>query len=307
MATGYYTHPSFVQHEMGAGHPESPDRLRAIQEYLMQEGIWPQLQMCDAPAATEAHLVRAHDVAYLDNLQAHAPKQGYVALDPDTVMNPHTWAAALHAAGAVVHATDQVLEQRLDNAFCAVRPPGHHACRGQAMGFCFLNNLAIGVCHALQFHGLQRVAIVDFDVHHGNGTEDILAQDARVFMTGFFQHPFYPYSGTDQRGKNMVNVPLPAGTTGALVRQTFENTVIPCLDAFAPQMIFISAGFDAHRNDSLGQMTLVESDYAWMTEHIMRVARKHAQGRIVSTLEGGYTLNALAHSVAAHVQILTQG
>jgi acetoin utilization deacetylase AcuC-like enzyme len=221
-------------------------------------------------------------------------------------MSPGTWEAALRAAGAVVEATDRVLRGELANAFCAVRPPGHHARHAQAMGFCFFNNVAIGARHALAAHGLARVAVIDFDVHHGNGTEEILADDDRVLMASFFQHPFYPYTGAESHAKNMINVPLPAGTRGDLVRQVVDEVWMPALDAFAPQMIFISAGFDAHREDDLGQMGLVESDYAYMTRRLMELANLHAGGRIVSTLEGGYNLSALARSVAAHVKVLAQ-
>jgi len=206
----------------------------------------------------------------------------------------------------VVAATDLVMRRELNNAFCAVRPPGHHACRAAAMGFCFFNNVAIGALHALHAHGLKRVAVIDFDVHHGNGTEDILAGNSRVLMASFFQHPFYPYSGTDFAADNMVNVPVPAGTRGDIVRELVEGQWLPRLEAFAPQMIFISAGFDAHREDDLGQMGLVEADYAWITQRLMDVADRHAAGRIVSTLEGGYNLSALARSVAAHVRTLAQ-
>lgn len=302
--TGYVSHELCMRHEMGAWHPESPARLAAIHDQLLAAGVLAHLDVCDAPEATRAHIERAHDAQYVDTLMARIPQRGYAMLDPDTVMSPHTWAAALRAAGAVVRATDQVMGGQWRNAFCAVRPPGHHAGVREAMGFCFLNNVAIGVRHALHEHGLQRVAVFDFDVHHGNGTENILAGDERVLMTGFFQHPFYPYSGTAQTAKNMVNVPLPAGTDGARMRQAVQEICLPRLNAFAPQMIFISAGFDAHREDDLGQMALVEADYAWLTEQLMQVATAHAHQRIVSSLEGGYNLSALGRSVLAHVRTL---
>jgi acetoin utilization deacetylase AcuC-like enzyme len=214
--------------------------------------------------------------------------------------------AALRAAGAVLAATDAVMAGEMQNAFCAVRPPGHHACRSQAMGFCFFNNVAVAAKYALERHGLDRVAIVDFDVHHGNGTEDIVAGDPRILMVSFFQHPLYPYSGTDSSADNLVNVPVPAYTRGPAVRELIETHWIPRLEAFMPQMFFISAGFDAHREDELGQLGLVESDYAWITSRIKDVARRHAQGRIVSALEGGYHLDALARSVEAHVRVLAE-
>jgi acetoin utilization deacetylase AcuC-like enzyme len=221
-------------------------------------------------------------------------------------MNPSTWDAALRSAGAVLEAVDQVMSGALRNAFCAVRPPGHHARPAHAMGFCFLNNVAVGTRHALEAHGLARVAVIDFDVHHGNGTEEILAHDHRTLMCSFFQHPFYPYTGADHPAKNMVNVPLPAGTRGDVVRQVVDERWVPALDAFRPELILVSAGFDAHREDDLGQMGLVEADFAHITRRLMEVADRHARGRIVSTLEGGYNLSALARSVAAHVRTLAQ-
>jgi acetoin utilization deacetylase AcuC-like enzyme len=219
-------------------------------------------------------------------------------------MNRHTWEAALRAAGAALAATDAVVAGELENAFCAVRPPGHHACHDHAMGFCFFNNVAVAARHALERHGLQRVAIVDFDVHHGNGTEDILAGDERVLMVSFFQHPFYPYSGDGPHAANMLNLPVPAYTRGMEVRELIAQAWIPRLDAFKPEMIFISAGFDAHREDDLGQMGLVEADYAWITDQVRQVAKRHAKGRIVSCLEGGYNLDALGRSVEAHLRVL---
>ncbi|MFN9805638.1 MAG: histone deacetylase family protein [Betaproteobacteria bacterium] len=306
MHTGYVTHSSCASHEMGSWHPESPERLAAIQDHLIAVGLLPHLVPIDAPPATREALLRAHHPDYIAQLENRIPKHGYAPVDPDTSMNPSTWDAALRAAGAVIEATDCVMRGELENAFCAVRPPGHHARHAQAMGFCFFNNVAVGVRHALEVHGLSRVAVIDFDVHHGNGTEDILAHDDRVLMASFFQHPFYPYTGTDNPAKNMVNIPVPAGTRGDKVRELVDQTWLPALDAFAPQMIFISAGFDAHREDDLGQMGLVESDYAYITRKLMDVADLHSRSRIVSTLEGGYNLSALARSVAAHVKTLAQ-
>ena len=306
MHTGFVTHSACAAHEMGSWHPESPARLAAIHDHLIAVGLLPYLVHIDAPVVSRVALTRAHDADYVAALEARVPKQGYVSVDPDTAMNPATWDAALRSAGAVVEATDQVMRGELENAFCAVRPPGHHARPAHAMGFCFFNNVAIGARHALEEHGLKRVAVIDFDVHHGNGTEEILADDERVLMVSFFQHPFYPYTGTESPAKNMVNVPLPAGTRGDVVRQMVDEVWVPALDNFAPQMIFISAGFDAHREDDLGQMGLVEADYAYITKRLMEVAGLHARNRIVSTLEGGYNLSALARSVAAHVRTLAQ-
>jgi acetoin utilization deacetylase AcuC-like enzyme len=304
--TGFFTHRACAEHEMGSWHPESPERLAAIHDHLISTGLAPHLEHFDAAPATVAALARAHDIRYIERLQTSVPRQGYHPVDPDTSMNPHTWNAALRSAGAVIEAADCVLRKELANAFCAVRPPGHHARKAAAMGFCFLNNVAIGARHVLEVHGLERIAVVDFDVHHGNGTEEILANDERVLMVSFFQHPFYPYTGTDNPAKNMVNVPLPAGTKGDVVRQVVDEVWLPRLTSFRPQMIFISAGFDAHREDDLGQMGLVESDYAYITRRLMEVAAEFSEGRMVSSLEGGYNLSALARSVGAHLKTLAQ-
>jgi acetoin utilization deacetylase AcuC-like enzyme len=306
MHTGFITHSACLAHEMGSWHPEAPSRLTAIHDHLIAVGLLPHLVHIDAPLVAREALLRAHARDYVEHLETRIPKQGYVSVDPDTAMNPATWDAALRSAGAVTEAIDHVMDGRLENAFCAVRPPGHHARPAHAMGFCFFNNVAVGARHAMDVHGLKRVAVIDFDVHHGNGTEEILANDERALMVSFFQHPFYPYTGTEHPAKNMVNVPLPAGTKGDVVRKIVDEQWIPALDAFCPQLVLISAGFDAHREDDLGQMGLVESDYAYITRRLMEVADRHAQGRIVSTLEGGYNLSALARSVAAHVKTLAQ-
>ncbi len=295
---------------MGSWHPECPERLAAIQDRLIITGLAPHLEYIEAPPAPLAALERAHDPAYVEMLQRNTPSGGYHMLDPDTLLCPDSWGAALRASGAVITATDQVMAGDLDNAFCAVRPPGHHARPGTAMGFCLLNSIAIGALHALEVHGLERIAVVDFDVHHGNGTEEILAAvehgDRRVLMTSFFQHPFYPYSGTDNPMENMVNVPLPAGSDGTRVRAVVDELWIPRLEAFRPEIIFISAGFDAHREDDIGQMSLVEADYVYITQRLMDVARRHCGGRIVSSLEGGYNLSALGRSAESHVRALAQ-
>jgi len=249
-------------------------------------------------------LLRVHPAAHLERLKRASPELGVVHLDPDTAMNPYTWTAALRAAGAGCLAVDLVMKKEIENAFCAVRPPGHHAERKNAMGFCFFNNIAVAARHALAVHGLERVAIIDFDVHHGNGTEEIFAGDQRVLMAGTFQHPFYPYCGTENPAPNMCNVPLPAGTRGDEFRQVVYDIWLPRLRDFQPEMIFISAGFDAHYEDDMASLGLVESDYAWVTEQIKQVAGESAKGRIVSLLEGGYALSALARSVATHIKVL---
>ncbi|MBX3600309.1 MAG: histone deacetylase family protein [Rubrivivax sp.] len=308
MSTAFYSHPACRGHDMGAGHPECPERLDAIADHLRAVGLDIALDFREAPAATLEQIERAHSAGYVlqlqDLLQGLAASGTTRALDPDTVAGPGTLAAALRAAGAAVAATDDVLAGRAANAFCAVRPPGHHATRDEAMGFCFFNNVAIAARHALDVHGLARVAVIDFDVHHGNGTEDIVAGDERILMCSFFQHPLYPYSGAVPKGTNMINVPVPPYTRGAAVREAIQRQWLPALEEFRPEMIFVSAGFDAHREDELGQMGLVEDDYAWITRELLALARRHAQGRLVSCLEGGYHLGALARSVAAHLRVL---
>ena len=311
--TGYYFHPIFRKHEMGEGHPECPERLDAINDWLLATGVLDALHQYQAPAAPITDIELAHGRMHIasirgltdglrDEIEAGGPT--HAQIDPDTSLNVHTWDAALCAACAALAATDAVMAGELENAFCAVRPPGHHACHDKAMGFCFFNNVAIAARYALERHGLQRVAIIDFDVHHGNGTEDIVAGDPRILMASFFQHPFYPYGGAQSDAPNLVNVPLPAYSKGDAVRAAVQEHWLPRLEAFAPEMVFISAGFDAHREDEMGQMGLVEADYAWMTEQIKAVAARHAKGRIVSCLEGGYHLDALARSVAAHIRVL---
>jgi acetoin utilization deacetylase AcuC-like enzyme len=298
---------------MGPGHPECPERLDAIEDRLLASGLGIVLERRDAPEASPADIELAHTRMHVTSLRGlsqeldehiKAGGRDYAQIDPDTLMNPHTWKAALRAAGAALAATDAVIAGELENAFCAVRPPGHHACHDRAMGFCFFNNIAVAAKYALERHGLQRVAIVDFDVHHGNGTEDILGGDERVLMVGFFQHPFYPYTGADSHADNMVNLPVPAYTRGQAVRELIEQSWIPRLEAFKPEMIFISAGFDAHREDDLGQMGLVEAEYTWINSRVKEIAKKYASGRIVSSLEGGYNLNALGRSVDAHIRVL---
>ncbi len=304
MATAFVHHRDCVLHDMGAQHPESPARLSSIEDYLLAVGLLEHFLDIDAPAATREQLLRVHAADYLDDLEASVPKHGLVHLDPDTALNPHTRDAALRAAGAVVKAADMVISGEAENAFCNVRPPGHHAERRRAMGFCFFNNVAVGAAQALDAHGLARVAIVDFDVHHGNGTEDIFRDDPRVMMLSTFQHPFYPYSGVDGRNERMVNVPLPAYSDGGQFRAAVQSQWLPAIRDFKPEMLFVSAGFDAHRDDDMASLGLVEEDYTWVTAWLMQQAREMCSGRIVSTLEGGYELGALSRSVAAHLRVL---
>jgi acetoin utilization deacetylase AcuC-like enzyme len=304
MQTAFINHPDCLLHDMGRGHPECPARLKAIEDQLIAFGMYPLLQHHDAPRATREQLLRVHDAAYIDAIEAARPADGMAMLDPDTWMNPHTWEAALRAAGAPVLATDLVMQGKVANAFCNVRPPGHHATRNQAMGFCFFNNIAVGVAHALEHHGLERVAVFDFDVHHGNGTEAIFKHDPRVMLCSSFQHPFYPYSGADTVSDHIIPLPLPAYTDGAGYRAAVMETFLPALNRFQPQMIFVSAGFDAHREDDMASLKLVEADYTWVTQQIKKLAEAYANGRIVSALEGGYELHALGRSVAAHIRVL---
>jgi acetoin utilization deacetylase AcuC-like enzyme len=298
---------------MGAGHPECPERLDAIEDHLLASGVRDALDCREAPQAPITDLELAHGRMHIASLRGltdglreeiNAGGPTHAQVDPDTSINVHTWDAALRAAGAAIAATDAVMAGELQNAFCAVRPPGHHACRDKAMGFCFFNNVAVAARYALERHGLKRVAIVDFDVHHGNGTEDIVAGDQRILMVSFFQHPFYPDGGARSKASNLLNMPVPAYTKGDAVRELIAAHWLPRLEAYKPEMIFISAGFDAHREDDLGQMGLVESDYAWITRQLKEVAQRHAQGRVVSCLEGGYNLGALARSVEAHIRVL---
>jgi Deacetylases, including yeast histone deacetylase and acetoin utilization protein len=311
--TGYFTHPDCKKHEMGPGHPECPERLDAIEDRLLVTGLDVALERYEAPPAALADIELAHPRLHIaalrglhdwlrEDLEAGGPP--YSQIDPDTSINAYTWPAALRAAGAAIAATDAVMAGEIENAFCAVRPPGHHATRDKAMGFCFFNNVAIAAKYALQRYNLQRVAVVDFDVHHGNGTEDILAGDPRALMVGIFQHPFYPYSGEHPAGPNMLNVPVPAYTRGMEIREVIDITWMPRLEEFKPELIFVSAGFDAHREDDMGQLGMTEQDYAWITMRIKDVARRFSKGRIVSCLEGGYALSALARSVEAHLRVL---
>ena len=289
---------------MGAGHPEFAARLTAIEDQLIASGLSNYLEHIEAPLASRAQLERVHAPDYVSALEQAAPARGLVHLDPDTAMNPHTMKAAMRAAGAAVLATDMVIKGEVDAAFCSVRPPGHHAERARAMGFCLFNNVAVAAAHALEAHGLKRVVIVDFDVHHGNGTEDIFQDDPRVLMVSTFQHPFYPYSGIEGRSERMVNVPLAAHSGSREFRDAVERHWLPALDAYRPEMLFVSAGFDAHRDDDMAMLNLVEADYAWVTERIKEAAGRTAGGRIVSVLEGGYELHALGRSVATHLKVL---
>jgi acetoin utilization deacetylase AcuC-like enzyme len=304
MPTALVTHADCLKHDMGTHHPERPARLGAIEDQLIASGLGQHLVRYEAPLASDEQLARVHPIEYVRAIRDAAPESGTVHLDPDTAMNPHTLQAALRAAGAAVLAVDLVMNKKAGTAFCAVRPPCHHACRARPMGFCIFNNVAVAARHAVKSHGLERVAIVDFDVHHGNGTEDIFAHDAHVLMASIFQHPFYPYSGTEDPAPNMFNVPLPAGAGSNQFRDAVRKVWMPALEAFKPQLVLFSAGFDAHAEDDMAMLRFVDADYGWVTEQVKGIAERHAGGRMVSMLEGGYALSALGRSAVQHIRVL---
>ena len=308
MSTAIYSHPDCLRHDMGSWHPESPSRLQAIDDQLILARLDGLIEQRSAPLADTADILRNHTPGALALVRDHVPATpgDYYPLDGDTSLCHYSYQAALRAAGAAVAATDAVIAGSIDNAFCAVRPPGHHATPTEPMGFCLFNNVAIAARHAMEVHGLERVAIVDFDVHHGNGTAEAFRSDPRVLMVSFFQYPFYPYGDPEPITATQVNVPVPARADGEAVRKLVQQQWLPALHAHRPQMIFISAGFDAHRDDDMGGMGLVEADYAWITRQVMAVAKQYAQGRIVSCLEGGYELSALGRSVVAHLKVLAE-
>jgi acetoin utilization deacetylase AcuC-like enzyme len=302
MTTYLYSHPICTDHNPGQGHPERPDRLRAVIAALADESF-ALLHREPAPKADLAAIERVHAADYVATLLASVPQQGQVHLDPDTVLSPASGEAALRAAGAAVAAVDAVVSGAARNAFCAVRPPGHHATPDRAMGFCLFNNVAIAARHAQAAHGLEKVAIIDFDVHHGNGTQDVVERDASLFYGSSHQWPAYPGTGAESETGvgNVVNVALEPGSGSADFRRAYTQHILPAMDAFAPDLLIISAGFDAHARDPLAQLRLTEDDYAWVTAELMAVAHRRCADRVVSSLEGGYDLQALAASVAAHV------
>ncbi len=305
MTTLLFTHPACIEHAPGPHHPEAPDRLRAVLAAL-EAPPFAALGRRDAPRAERAQLERVHDGPYIDAVLGAVPASGTVHLDPDTALSPRSGEAALRAAGAACAAVDAVMAGEADNAFCAVRPPGHHAESGRAMGFCLFNNVAVGAAHARAAHGAERAAVIDFDVHHGNGTQAMFERDAGLFYASTHQWPYYPGTGArEERGVgNIVNAPLPAGSTGADFRAAMQSEVLPALSAFKPDFVFISAGFDAHAADPLAGLRLDDDDFAWATEEIAAIAAECCAGRLVSTLEGGYNLDALASACAAHVGVL---
>jgi acetoin utilization deacetylase AcuC-like enzyme len=291
---------------MGSDHPECPERLHAINDQLIASGLLDHLIHYDAEKASKAQLTQVHSNEYVEWVFQHAPAEGMINLDGDTAMNKYTLNAALHAAGAAVQAVDLVMAGEVENAFCSIRPPGHHAGRFGASGFCIFNNVAVAAAHALKHHQLRRVAILDFDVHHGDGTEDIFHDNPQVMLCSTFRHPFYPYTGAESGNDHIINVPLAAGTRGADFREAVTEHWLPALDRFQPQFLLISAGFDAHYEDDMGGLALKEGDYLWITETLKQVAKKHAQGRIVSILEGGYALHALGRCVMTHIKSLSE-
>ena len=304
METIYITHPSFRLHEMGAEHPESPFRLEAIDKQLQQSGLAGLVRLLQAKKATDEDLLRVHSLHHIANLKQNAPLSGYYAIDPDTLLNAHTLEAAYYAAGAGIMAVDEIMTGQARRAFCAVRPPGHHACFDQAMGFCFFNNIAVATAYALEKYGLDQVVIIDFDVHHGNGTEDIFAHNDQVHMFGFYQHPFYPKARHSPPAPNMYNEPVPAGADSATIRHIVNTYWLPRLRQLKPRLLLISAGFDAHKEDNMAQLRLDEDDFAWITQQVMQATVASTQGRVVSMLEGGYDLPSLSRSVQAHLQVL---
>jgi acetoin utilization deacetylase AcuC-like enzyme len=306
MPTAFYSHSLCLEHEMGSWHPECPDRLRAIMKALEAEDF-AYLQRIEAPKGTLRDIERVHAPFYVEAIQENAPTNGHVHLDPDTAMNSGSWQAALRSVGGICAAVDAVVEGKARNAFCAVRPPGHHAESAQAMGFCFFNNVAIAAEHARHVHGLERVAVVDFDVHHGNGTQNHFFRYRDLFYASSHQWPCYPGTGMEHETgvyNNICNVQLRPGAGSEEFRAGYAERILPLLDNFSPDLILISAGFDAHVRDPLAQLRVQTEDFAWLTRELLAIAERRCGGRVVSTLEGGYDLSALAASVAVHVKAL---
>ena len=306
MRTAYITHDDCLKHDMGVDHPECPARMHAIKDQLIASGLLDFLSHYEAPKASKEQLARVHNSDYIDSIFHQSPQSGLMQIDDDTAMNPHTLSAALHAAGAVIKGVDLVMSGEMQNAFCNIRPPGHHAGRAGASGFCIFNNVAIAAAHAIESYGLQRVAIADFDVHHGDGTEDIFHDDPRVMLCSTFRHPYYPYCGADSSNDHIINVPLAAGTGSQEFRTAITEQWLPALERFQPQLLLISAGFDAHWEDDMGGLALREKDYLWLTEALKDIAQRHANGRIVSALEGGYALHALGRCAMVHIKSLSE-
>ena len=304
MRTAYITHPDCHDHDTGPGHPESAQRLSAIEDRFIENRVWDFLRPVDAPFVTREQLLRVHTARHIDDIEASIPREGRHRLDQDTVVSPGSLAAAQRAAGAAVAAVDLIMDGTMDNAFCGVRPPGHHAERDRPLGFCLFNNIAVGAAHALEAHGLQRIAILDFDVHQGNGTEDIFIGEDRVLYCSIFQHPFFPFTQPPENSDRVVSIPLDATARSAQFRSAIHDHWLPALERFRPQMLFVSAGFDAHRDDDMSHVSLTDADFRWVAKAIMKVAKRHAAGRVISALEGGYEIHSLARCVEAHVRVL---
>jgi len=304
LITAYISHQDCHAHDTGEGHPENARRLSAIEDKFISSGISDFIRGVDAPEVTRTQLLRVHTAEHLARVEAIMPKQGYVRLDPDTVISPGTLKAAKRAAGAVVLAVDLLMSGEISNAFCGVRPPGHHAESDRALGFCIYNNIAVGVAHALEVYRLQKVAILDFDVHQGNGTEDIFIGEDRVLYCSIFQHPFFSFTRPPENSDRIISIPLDATAKSDEFRNAVRDHWLPALERFQPDMIFVSAGFDAHRDDDMSYVSLTDADFLWVTKQIVRQAEIYASGRIVSVLEGGYELQSLARCVEAHMRVL---
>mgnify|MGYP001816330854 CR=1 FL=1 len=304
MPTAYISHPDCLKHDTSPAHPESPRRLSAIEDRFLETGLSDVLTYIDAPEVCRDHLLRVHTPGHVQMVESMTPSNGYVNLDPDTIMCPESLTAARRAAGAVTAAVDLVVSGKMSSAFCGVRPPGHHAESGRAMGFCLFNNIAVGAAHALEEHGLDRVAIVDFDVHHGNGTEEIFQDESRVLFCSTYPHPFFPFTQQLPDAPNRVSIPLDATARSAEFRAAVVDHWLPALNKFEPQLVFVSAGFDAHVDDDMSNVSLTDADFRWVTEQIVAIAAQSASGRVISVLEGGYELNSLARCAEQHVRIL---
>ena len=303
-AMAYISHVDCLKHDMGAHHPEQPARLLAIETALEQAGLLKRMQRFNAQKVTPAQLARVHTPAYIAHIFKSAPKTGLVQLDADTAMNPDSLEATLRASGAAIQGVDLVMQNAAKQVFCNTRPPGHHAGPANAAGFCIFNHVAVAAAHAMAQYGVARVAIIDFDVHHGDGTEAIFGDDARVMLCSSFRHPYYPHKGADSGNDHMLNAPLAAGSDGKVLREVFNLKWLPALTNFKPQLILFSAGFDAHAEDNMGGLAWQDEDYAWITQQVKTIANQHAQGRMVSVLEGGYALDALGRSAVAHVNAM---
>lgn len=307
MDTAFITHKVFLKHVMGEEHPECPERLSNLCDRLLMSHMGAFINWIDnPPQATTAQLLRAHDSAYLEHLKRSSPQEGIVQVDGDTTMNPYTLTAAYHAAGAAIMAVDMVMGKQARNAFCAVRPPGHHATRQQTMGFCFFNNVAVAAYHAIEAYSVKRVAIVDFDVHHGNGTEDIVANDERILMLSTFEYPLYPYSGDRPLGLNMVNVPIPRYGKGEHLMNAVIDQWEPALESFHPQLILVSAGYDAHQEDEMSSTRWSDKDYAWLSRRLLHYANSYADGRIIAVLEGGYHIHATTRNALDFISAMME-